>query len=417
MIDHHDEALRCAVNLAAVGDTTGLGLEIAWFDRAIQSGPAIGRPERTTWCAFAGAFCRRREGDKDGPNFAPARFEREADGQHVRRLKRHVRARTVAVLDIESDRSTGEIPPAPRVTAARAEALGLAVVVATSHSHRPEAPRYRVVLPLSEEIAPELPATEALAEALGLGGVFDRSKASAEAVFYLPSAAPGELTSHETVIFDGAPINAAWLRQEAGSILAARQAEDKRIAALADAEAAERRAARAAAGFDPDDSLIEKIRSRLDLAGLLLSHGYDRDGTKYRHPNSTSGGYGADIKTFGGIERVFSHNATDPLYASNLPAWCGGVTALDAFDVVAILDFGGDRSRALVELAQRFGLTKRAEKKAVARVIYRMARQRRPQAAIEAAAYAEGARLGLSRDQVVQVANWVAAKASGREAA
>ena len=248
--------------------------------------------------------------------------------------------------------------------------------------------------------------------------MFDRSKAGAEAVFYLPSAAPGELALHETIILDGAPISAAWLRQEAGSILDARQAEDKRIAAVAHAEAAERRAARAAAGFDPDDSLISAIRSRLGpLADLLVARGYDRAGTKFRHPNSTSGCYGADIETFGGIERVFSHNATDPLHACNLPAWCGGVTALDAFDVVTILDFGGDRTRALAELAQRFGLTKAGEKKALARMIFRVLRQGHPQAAIEAAAYAEGTRLGLSRDQVVQVAAWVAAKASGREAA
>ena len=418
MIDDHDEARRCAVNVTAARDTTGLELEVAWFECARQRGPAIGSPERTTWCAFAGAFCNRREGEKDGPAFTAARFEREPDGQHVHRLKDNVLARTVVALDIETDRRTGEIPPPPREVARRTEALGLAVVIYTSHSHTPERPRYRVVLPLSEEIAADLPAIEVVAEALGLGGVIDRSKAGAESLFYLPSAAPGEIANHETIILDGAPLNAPWLRQEAGAILAARQAEAARISDLAHAEADKRRAARAAAGFDPDDSLIEKIRSRLDrLADLLLSHGYDRAGTKFRHPNSASGGYGADIETFGGIERVFSHNATDPLHATNLPKWCGGVTALDAFDVVTILDFGGDRTRALAELAQRFGFTNPAGGKAVARVIYRMVRQRRPQAAIEAAAYAEGARLGLSRDQVVRVANWVAAKATAREAA
>ena len=96
---------------------------------------------------------------------------------------------------------------------------------------------------------------------------------------------------------------------------------------------------------------------------MLTGHGYDRQGTKYRHPNSSSGAFGADIKVFGGIERVFSHNGTDPLHADNLPAWCDGVTALDAVDVVIILDFGGDRQRALRELAKRFGISKAEEQR------------------------------------------------------
>ena len=159
----------------------------------------------------------------------------------------------------------------------------------------------------------------------------------------------------------------------AGALQAARQAEAERIAAEAQAEAAARREAKIAAGFDPDDLLIEKLRSRFDLDDVLRSHGYDKAGTKYRHPNSSSGSYGADIKTLG-VE-VLSYNATDPLHAGNLPAWCGGVTALDAFDVVAILDFGGDRTRAMREMAERFNLTKAAERKALAGLLFRLIRR------------------------------------------
>src|SRR6185437_15563480 len=102
---------------------------------------------------------------------------------------------------------------------------------------------------------------------------------------------------------DGNAINAAWMRDCAGALLAQRQAEADRLAAQAHAEAAERREAKIAAGFDPEDSLIEKLRSRFDLDHVLLSHGYDKIGSKYRHPNSGSGSYGADIKILGGIER------------------------------------------------------------------------------------------------------------------
>ena len=243
------------------------------------------------------------------------------------------------------------------------------------------------------------------------------SKIGAASLFYCPSAPYGCPDHHETVVIDGAPIDAAWMRETAGAILAERQAEADRIAAEANAAAAARREEKIAAGFDPDDSLIEKLRSRFDLGSVLLAHGYDKSGTKYRHLNSSSGSYGADIKVFGGIERVFSHNATDPLHANNLPDWCGGVTALDAFDVVTILDFGGDRHKAMTTLAERFNLTKAEERKIVARLLFRLIRREATQNEIEAAVFAEGARLGLSRDEVCRVAQWVANQSATREAA
>src|SRR5262249_4022095 len=147
---------------------------------------------------------------------------------------------------------------------------------------------------------------------------------------------------------------AEWVREAAGAALAQRQAEQERVSAEAHAAAQARLEARIAAGFDPDDSLIVKLRARLDLRSVLTSYGYEQSGTKYRHRNSQSGQFGADIKVIGGIERVYSHNAGDPLHRDNLPDYCGGVTALDAFDVVTILEFGGDRDRALRELAECF---------------------------------------------------------------
>jgi hypothetical protein len=216
---------------------------------------------------------------------------------------------------------------------------------------------------------------------------------------------------HQTIVIPGAPIG-QWLTDAAE----ARKAQEDRIVAVAHAEAAVRLRAKIAAGFNPDDSLIEKLRSRFNLDSVLRSHGYDKAGTKYRHPNSSSGGFGADIKVLGGIERVFSHNGTDPLHASNLPPWCGGVTALDVFDVVTILDFGGDRTLALRELAQRFNLTKAAEKKAVASVIFRLIRQQATQQEITAAAVAEGERQDLSRDEVCNVALWACQEVTRRAA-
>jgi hypothetical protein len=389
-----------------------LPLVISWFENAGEKGsPAYGDPERTNWRPFASVFEWRREGEKDGPNFVPSRFKLEPDGRHVRRLKANVVARTAVALDIEGDKKTGEVPPRLPMAMDRAKAQGFACLGYSSHSHRPGVDRYRLVFPLSAEIAPELPAPEIMAEALGLLGVLDRSKIGASSLFYLPSCPYGALDLHQTIVIPGAPIDAAWIARHGGALLALRQAEDDRIAAEAQAEAAARREAKIAAGFDPDDSLIEKLRSRLDLDSILTSHGYAKAGTKYRHPNSESGGYGADIKVLGGIERVFSHNGTDPLHATNLPQWCD-VTAIDAFDVTAILDFGGDRTRALRELATRYIPSKAAEQKALASLMFRMSDRGATQGEIEAAAFAEGERVGLSRDEVCRVSVWVASQST-----
>jgi hypothetical protein len=395
-----------------------LRLTVAWFETAAPDGPAFGDPETLTWQHFASIFESRREGSKDGCGFATARFKLEPDGRQVRRLGRNVVARTAVALDIETSKETGEVPPSVDVAANRVKALGRAGVVYTSHSHHPKDNiRYRVVLPLDHEIAADLPSPEVAADLLGLLGVLDPSKINPASLFFIPSSPYGALDLHQTIVIPGAPIDSAWITRAAGALLDARQAEADRIAEQANAQAAARREANRAAGFDSNDSLIEKIRSRFDLPSVLTSHGYDKSGTKYRHPNSSSGSFGADIKVLGGIARVFSHNATDPLHAKNHPRWCGNVTALDAVDVTIILDFGGDRTRALRELAERFNLTKTAERKALAKLLFDLIKRHASQAQIEAAAFAEGERTGLSRDEICRVAIWVAGQTIPRRAA
>jgi hypothetical protein len=396
-----------------------LPLNISWFDTAMPGAKeAIGTFQRTTWGDFIERLSKRREGEKDGPCFAPATFETKPDGVHVGRKKDGALSRTAIVLDIEWNKTTGEIPPAPREALSRARGLGLAALVYTSHNHDPDKDiRYRVIIPLSDEIACQIPASEIMAADLGLSGVMDHSKIGPASLFYAPSCPPGALSQHYFETVEGDPVDADCITETGINLLRARKAEEDRMAAEAQAAAAERRAAKLAAGFDPDDSLIEKIRVHLDLEQVLTSHGYAKSGRKYRHPNSSSGQFGADIKTLGGIERVFTHNATDPLHATNLPEWCGGVTAVDAFDAVAILDFGGDRKKALSALAERYNLTKSAEKKELAGLLFRMIRRQATQAEIEAQAETEGERLGLSGDEVCRVARWVASQSSSTKAA
>jgi hypothetical protein len=381
-------------------------MTISWFETAFPVGPAYGDPEIMPWDHFTQVFKHRREGVKDGPCFATARFKLEADNRHVRRLKGNVIARTAVALDIEANKETGEIPTPLEAALDRVRTLGKACLGYTSHSHRPGADRYRLVFPLSAELDPEIPASEIVAKFLRLDGVLDRSKRGPSSLFYLPSSEADE-PWHQCHVIDGAPLNADALTKAGQAILDAEAANAQAEAVKASEDRARRRLERLEQGIDPDDSLIEKIRARLDLADILRAHAYDQRGTKWRHPNSSSGMYGADIKTFGGTDRVFSHNASDPLHAENLPDWCT-VTAIDAFDVAAILQYGADRNRAMREMAERFGLTKAAEQKALAKLLFQMIRQRAAQAAIETAAYDEGKKLGLSHQEICRVARYVA---------
>jgi hypothetical protein len=185
-----------------------LPMTVSVFPTAFPSGPAIGTVERTTWEAFACQLLQRRIGAKDGPGFIPATFKPECDGR-VRRLTSNLLVRTAIALDCETNKGTGEMPPPFGEAVARIEALGWAAAVYTSHNHTPDAPRYRIVLPLDEEVPHFLPAPEVVAEMLKLRGVVDESKLGAWSLFYFPSAAPGEEARHAAEVIAGQPISGA----------------------------------------------------------------------------------------------------------------------------------------------------------------------------------------------------------------
>ena len=393
-------------------------LTVACFPQAIApAGEAIGIQVSTSWGKLLDRLSHRREGEKDGPCLAPATFALKRDGNHVGRTKTSAISRTAIFLDIETSKGTGEIPPHPDEALKRAERLGLAAAVYSSHNHRAFSdPRYRFLLPLSDEIACDIPAPEILATELGLLGVLDMSKVGPASLFYLPSRPKGGDALHFFGTVEGAPVDADRITETGITLLRARKAEQDRLAAAAHRLAAERRDAKLSAGTDPDDSLIDRIRNRLDpLEQILVSHQYDKSGGNFCHPNSTSGQHGASIKSLGGVDRVYSHNATDPLHDANLPAWCN-VTAVDAFDVTAILDFGGDRDKALLGLAERYGFIKPKENKALAALMFRLIRRQASQEDFNASVLEESARLGLSHQEAQRIAEWVIDQ-SVREAA
>jgi hypothetical protein len=331
-------------------------IEISLFSTAHPNGLALGTRQRMTWKAIVAVCRHRRQGDKDGRCFCPSAFAPEPDGR-VRRQNKNLIARTLITLDIETNEKTGEVPPPLAEAVKRVAAKGWKAIIYTSHRHTADLPRYRIVMPLTREIEPDIPAVEAIADLLDLAGVLDRSKCGGSALFYLPSCEPGHLALHETVEVKGESIWAAWMREKAGAIRACREAERELQHAVAMEAAAKRREKQIARGFAPDASIIAAVRDRLNLEEELIGHGYEpAGGGRYLYPASTTGAPGVHILTgWDGVERVYSHHAADPLAGGNLPLWCK-VKAIDVVDVVTILDFGGDRKRALGTLAKRFGI-------------------------------------------------------------
>ena len=207
---------------------------------------------------------------------------------------------------------------------------------------------------------------------------------------------------HQTAVIEGAPIDAAWMRETAGAILAERQAEADRIAAEAHAEAAARREAKIAAGFDPDDCLIEKLRVHFDLSGLLLATATTSQAPSIADVNSEFGSYGAESNLSPALIAFLPQRhgpaARQPicrLVRRHHRAGRGG-----RYD---ILDFGGNRKKALAELAKRFGLTNAEEQRKVAALIFRLRRDGATQAEIETAARAKAAPR-LARAEIIRVA-------------
>jgi hypothetical protein len=256
-------------------------------------------------------------------------------------------ANVLAITGIEADYDGKQMAFEDAVVILRAAAIS--AIVYTSPSFTEDAPKWRILCFLSREYPPA-EHDRLLGRLNGLfGGIFDPASWALSQSYYYGSV--NRNPSHRVVVVEGDPLD---LRDDLDATAIRPALRETQV---------QQRASRPASAVG--DSLIEQIRVRLDLGAVLASHGYARRGDVYRHPNSQSGSYGLNIRTFSGIERVYSHNGGDPLHPGNLPAWTAGVTAIDVVDVVAILDFGGDRTRAMRDLAARFGLATAPEPRAV----------------------------------------------------
>ena len=103
--------------------------------------------------------------------------------------------------------------------------------------------------------------------------------------------------------------------------------------------------------------LIAELLPHLpSIEQLLTQHGYQPINDRFLAPSSGSGLPGVVILDGpDGRERLYSHHGpdSDPLSAAG-----NGGHALDALDMITILDFGRDRNKALSTLGNKYGINR-----------------------------------------------------------
>lgn len=134
---------------------------------------------------------------------------------------------TAVALDIDG---SGTLPPPPQVGVARLQALGLAAALWTTHSHKPEAPRYRVVVPLAKAMQPAALrwAQVALAQALELEA--DPACTDPARAYYTAACSPANDRHAFAWWTDGPALDPTPFEAEAGAYARRQEAERLRRA-------------------------------------------------------------------------------------------------------------------------------------------------------------------------------------------
>jgi hypothetical protein len=341
-----------------------------------------GAEKSLPWDAFAAKLATHRVGKREGSLFSFAIH----DGT---RSKESVRLRTGAALDVEPqwkpehaaeafrkklkavvidgtivDRETGElidpswlvIPPPPEEVARRVKDQGWRCAVYTTHNHHPLLPRYRVVLMYAEPVAfqhvrdveAESAVVPGLALALGLGDVVDRSKFSAESIFFLPRHA------------DGAPFFAVSLP---GSALTPDDVAYARAAGAQwkkDRETPRQEAPKGKAAPSAE-SVVAEFNRRTAIDDLLSRYGYKRERSgspNWRSPNQTTDSFATRVYPSG---RWISLSGSDAAAGLGKPAPGGSAVSGDAFDLFAFYECSNDFAAAVKRAAADMGMTKRPD--------------------------------------------------------
>ncbi|MBU2749877.1 MULTISPECIES: hypothetical protein [Acidithiobacillus] len=250
-------------------------------------------------------------------------------------VNKNVTATTALLLDIEKQPG-GSHPMAPAQANQYMQESGLCFCLWTTHSHTPETPRYRILLPLDGVLAPEH-----LKRVYGLlaaslepfTNVVDTSCFHPARLFFLPSVHPDRAAYYQWFAnVDGKRLKAIRLTEGAKIVEAQEQAK-------ADA-ARQRHVARRP--LDGRGSIIEQFNAAHRVEELLEQAGYVRKGKKWLCPNSHSGIAGVIV--FRDDNVAFSHHGDDPL---------GNNHTHDPFGIYCLLWHNGDAHAACAAIRQR----------------------------------------------------------------
>lgn len=266
---------------------------------------------------------------KNGAAMVPAAFSTPYA------INRNVSAVTALLLDIEMQPG-GLHPLAPEEADRYMQESGLCFCLWTTHSHTPEAPRYRVLFPLDGVLAPEhvKRVYGILAASLEpFTNVVDTSCFHPARLFFLPSVHPDRAPHYRwSANVDGKRLKAIRLT-EAAMIVEAQEREKS--------EAARQRHV-VRKSLDGRGSIIEQFNASHRVEELLDQAGYVRKGKKWLCPNSHSGIPGVIV--FHDDNAVFSHHGDDPL---------GNNHTHDPFSIYCLLWHNGDAHAACAAIRQR----------------------------------------------------------------
>ncbi|MBU2717890.1 hypothetical protein HF563_00455 [Acidithiobacillus ferridurans] len=251
-------------------------------------------------------------------------------------INKNVSAVTALLLDIENQPG-GSHPMPPAEANQYMQESGLCFCLWTTHSHTPEAPRYRILFPLDGTLAPEH-----LKRVYGLlaaslepfTNVVDPSCFHPARLFFLPSIHPDRAAHYQWFAnISGKRLKAARLTEGAKIVEPQEQAK---------AEAARQRHI-ARKPLDGRGSLIGQFNATHRVEELLEQAGYIKKSRyKWLSPNSHSGIAG--VVVFEEDNRVFSHHSGDPLNDGHVH---------DPFSVYCLLWHNGDAKAACAALRQK----------------------------------------------------------------
>lgn len=252
-------------------------------------------------------------------------------------------ARTAIALDVETSKTTGEVPPDPQAVCERLRARHLASVVWTTYSHTPAEPRYRVLVPFTQPVLLDEVNfmfdnwfSPALARALDIEGVCDRTKFGAASLFYLPRI-QNDSAARSAVIVPGLPL------LPADAIRAARAAHDTDM---------QQQREELVGAFKMDPQVMETIKAFNDshpVESLLDRYGYRRRGKRWKSPHQSPNSVGATEVRRDDGERWLSFSDSDAAAGvGQKPRRASQVMAFgDAFSLMRHYEARNDFRKAL----------------------------------------------------------------------